>query len=176
MSNGAKALSFLVLASIVLAPCLASTLEEEEHIREIAQPADETVTPARVIAKTQKAPEYPPAALAARFDGKVLVTLSILPDGKIGDVKVTESDHPNVGFEDATLKAVKQWEFTPATKDGKPVEYETSYRLSFRLEGGGRGGRVDILAATGNAESDQNRQADAWKMRPPVPPTSAGKR
>jgi len=176
MSNGAKALSFLVLASIFLVPCSASALEEEEHIREIAEPADETVIPARVIAKTQKAPEYPPAALAARFDGKVVVTLSILPDGKIGDVKVTESDHPNVGFEDATLKAVKQWEFTPATKDGKPVEYETSYRLSFRLEGGGRGGRVDILAATGNAESDQIRQAETWKMRPPVPPTSGGKR
>ena len=173
MSNGAKALSFLVLASIVLAPCLASTLEEEEHIRKIAEPADETVTPARVIAKTQKAPEYPPAALAARFDGKVLVTLSILPDGKIGEVKVTESDHPNVGFEDATLKAVKQWEFTPATKDGKPVEYQTTYRLSFRLEGGGRGGRVDILAATGNAETDQVRQ-EALNMRPPIPPTTAG--
>jgi len=173
MSNGAKALSFLVLASIVLAPCLASPPEEEEHVTEIAQPVDKTVIPARVIAKTQKAPEYPPAALAARFDGTVVVTLSVQPDGKTRDLKVTECDHPNVGFEDATLKAVKQWEFTPATKDGKPVECETSYRLSFRLEGGGRGGRVDIMAATGNAETDQVRQ-NAMKMRPPVPPTTSG--
>ncbi len=62
-------------------------------------------------------------------------------------------------------------------KEGNPVEYETSFRLSFRLEPGGRGGRVDVLAATGNPDSDRVQQANTLKMRPPTPPaTTGGKR
>jgi TonB family protein len=34
-------------------------------------------------------------------------------------------------FDDAALKAVKQWRFEPATKDGQPIATRTMIRLKF---------------------------------------------
>ena len=78
---------------------------------------------------------FPPAAKAARFTGTVTVKASIRKDGSVGEVKVIECTHRNVGFEQASVEAVKQWKFEPARNNGDPVEYATQFRLNFRRAG-----------------------------------------
>lgn len=57
-----------------------------------------------------------------RFDRSILVVMSIVvgTDGVPRDLKVTSA--PNHDFDEAALKAVRQWRFRPATCDGEPVE------------------------------------------------------
>jgi TonB family protein len=89
-------------------------------------------TDARLVPESRVTPEYPPAALAARFDGSVTVEAQVRADGTVGDVLVTESSHPGIGFEEAAADAVQRWQFEPARLAGDPVESYQLYRLHFR--------------------------------------------
>ncbi len=91
----------------------------------------------QVILKTQKAPEYPPAARAARISGVVMVEIQIDEEGKVDEVDILDCTHPKVGFEDAAAKAVKKWRFEPARLDDEPVESEKKIRLTFNYAGVG---------------------------------------
>jgi protein TonB len=93
------------------------------------------IQPPRIILKTQRPPEYPPAAKAARFEGVVTVDMTVLKTGDVGEVKIVDCTHRHVGFEEAAQQAVKKWRFEPATQEGEPVEYSAQFRLNFRLVG-----------------------------------------
>ena len=101
----------------------------------VAAPEAPPIRPPRIILKTQKPPEYPPAAKAARFEGVVTVDMQVLKTGDVGEVKIVDCTHRHVGFEEAAQQAVKRWRFEPATQEGEPVEYSTQFRLNFRLVG-----------------------------------------
>jgi len=122
----------LIASAFLLLPCWASEESEQPESEVVTDPA---VTPPEIVLKSQKPPVFPPAAKAARFTGIVKVELQILTDGKVGEVKVLECTHPNVGFEEATVEAVKQWEFHPAMKDGEPVEFLIQRRTDVPLVG-----------------------------------------
>lgn len=96
-------------------------------------PADESIVPPSIRIETQHAPVYPPAAKGARMSGAVIVQAEIGLDGKVTRVAVVESTHPNLGFEEAAMAAVRTWEFRPAHRieTGEPVVYVTQYRLTF---------------------------------------------
>lgn len=119
-----------------------------------AQMTDDSVTPPQIILETQKPPVYPPAAQAARIGGVVTLNITIQRDGNVGEVKVLACTHPNMGFEKASAKAVKKWRFEPATKDGEPVEYATTFRLNFKR--GGSGGYVTAQVSSGETPAGEN--------------------
>ena len=56
----------------------------------------------------QARPVYPELALKMRVCGSIRLTVSILPDGRVGDV-LLESGHPLLV--NAAKEAVKQWKF-----------------------------------------------------------------
>jgi periplasmic protein TonB len=63
-----------------------------------------------------------------------LVTLSFLVDekGVVQEAVVQKSSHPDL--EEPALKAVKQWRFKPARKDGSPVSIRVSIPIKFAVE------------------------------------------
>jgi TonB family protein len=63
--------------------------------------------------------------------GPVLVVMSVVVgvDGKPHDVRVTSDPQPD--FDRASLKAVRQWTFNPATCNGEPIETEIAIETSF---------------------------------------------
>ena len=124
----------------------------------------EPTSPARVISATQKAPSYPPAALAARFTGSVKVSVGVLPDGTVGEVKVMDCSHRNIGFEEAAVDAVKKWRFQPAMRAGEPVEYTATYRLNFRNSGEGKG--FNPFVSSGVAEDIPTTTANTTPKSP----------
>jgi TonB family protein len=119
---------------VALACCFSAGEEPAQTASGPADPGAEgtDLVPPQIILKTQKSPEFPPAALAARFTGTVTLRVTVQPDGQVGDVDIVHCTRPKVGFEDASIAAVKQWRFEPATNAGEPVEYTTQFRLNFR--------------------------------------------
>ncbi len=62
-------------------------------------------------------------------DGTVLVDCVVRSDGSVGNVTVTQSAEKRL--DDAAVQAMKQWEFKPGTKDGKPVDVQISVEMKF---------------------------------------------
>jgi len=87
-----------------------------------------------VITDTRIAPDYPPAARAAGFEGDVTVAAVVNTDGSVGAVEVIDSSSPNLGFEEAAMAAIRQWNFEPARLDGEAVDAVFAY--VFYFEGG----------------------------------------
>lgn len=60
-------------------------------------------------------PEYPPLARSARMTGTVVLDAVIRKDGTVSDVKVVKST--NALFDQPSIDAVRQWQFTPFQYD-----------------------------------------------------------
>ena len=76
-------------------------------------------------------PVYPPELKRQRVESEVLLTIVVLEDGSVGDIRVRKMGSP--AFAEAAAKAVKQWKFEPGYKDGKPVRSLVRLPLSFNL-------------------------------------------
>jgi protein TonB len=64
--------------------------------------------------------------------GTVALTAIIGSDGRVSDVKVTRGYDPE--YDAAALKAVKQWTFDPARKDGVPVAVKVNIDVDFHID------------------------------------------
>lgn len=111
----AFAISLFVLASIV------------------ATVGAQTATTMPVLVKDVK-PQYTQEARKARIQGNVLLDAVVLKDGTVGEVTVTKSLDKEYGLDDQAVKALKQWQFKPGTKDGKPADVRVSIEMSFTLK------------------------------------------
>ena len=79
-------------------------------------------------------PGYTAAAMDARIEGKVVLSVVVLDDGKVGEVTVTESLDKEYGLDTQAVEAARQWLFKPGTKDGKPVPVRVSLEMTFTLK------------------------------------------
>ena len=72
----------------------------------------------------------PPVAMK----GDEMVTLSVFvgTDGKPHDLTVIDS--VNNDYDEASLKAVRQWKFKPASCEGKPIEVEIAIEVHFHFD------------------------------------------
>lgn len=75
---------------------------------------------------------YSDAALAAGIKGTV--TLRIVIDAAGNVVNPTVIAGLGSGLDEKAIEAVKQWKFTPAYKDGKPVAVSKTVEVSFALQ------------------------------------------
>lgn len=73
-----------------------------------------------IVASTP-APVYPPAALAAKQRGYVLLHVLVAVDGSIKEARVVQS-YPAGVFDAVTIEAARKWKLKPEVKDGKPIE------------------------------------------------------
>jgi TonB family protein len=76
-------------------------------------------------------PVYPPDAKAAGVQGSVQLRVTIGADGLVKKAEVRRSVP---ALDQASLDAVKQWTFKPATKDGQPVDVVTDIEMTFTLK------------------------------------------
>ena len=84
-------------------------------------------------AVTKVNPRYTQAAMDAKIQGDVELTAVVREDGSVGDVTVVLSLDTTYGLDDAAVEALRQWTFTPGTKDGKAVEVEVHINIRFTL-------------------------------------------
>jgi protein TonB len=78
-------------------------------------------------------PSYPLAAIQSRVEGTVVLRLLIGHDGRVSGVQVvTSSGHPVLDAE--AVRAVRSWEFQPATRGGRPVAMAVRLPVRFELD------------------------------------------
>jgi TonB family protein len=78
-------------------------------------------------------PDYTPAAMEAKIQGTVMMSIVVLADGTVGDVTVIQSLDKEYGLDDQAVKAVRQWTFEPGKKDGSPVPVQVTVEMTFTL-------------------------------------------
>jgi len=76
-------------------------------------------------------PEYSPEAREAKYQGTVVLSLVVAPDGRAHELRVVRS--LGMGLDEKAIEAVKQWRFEPARKEGKPVAVAIDVEVNFRL-------------------------------------------
>jgi periplasmic protein TonB len=89
------------------------------------------VTLPQVVKQVQA--RYTDEAMQNRIEGNVELAAVVLDDGKVGDVSVSQSLDRVHGLDEEAVKAMKQWEFKPGTKDGKPVAVRIHVQMRFAL-------------------------------------------
>lgn len=78
-------------------------------------------------------PQYTSEALRAKVTGTVELEAVVLPDGTVGDVRITRSLDPVFGLDEEAIKAARQWVFQPGTRFGEPVAILVRLALDFNL-------------------------------------------
>lgn len=128
------------------APVAEPTPVSEPAVKEVAQPAPQTVTPpSPVLLDTEPdyradylnnpKPPYPLAANRMGFHGKVVLNVEVLAEGKAGQVLLYQSCGHAI-LDNAALQTVKTWRFTPARRAGQNVTEWFLVPVVFKLEGG----------------------------------------
>ncbi len=122
-------------AAIVLAWAAAARAQEDGGTvapatgTTAAAAAAGTVTPPAL--RTRVEAPYPAEALKARAEGTVGLELEVDATGHVTSAKVTSpAGH---GLDEAALAAARQFVFTPATRDGKPIASTIELGYDFHL-------------------------------------------
>ncbi|MDX1563316.1 MAG: energy transducer TonB, partial [Gammaproteobacteria bacterium] len=79
------------------------------------------------------APEYPRLPLARGLEGWVELEFTVATDGRIEDVEVTSSSHPDHFVEEA-VEAVAEWEFEPVVYMDRTIPKRSYTRVAFVLD------------------------------------------
>jgi protein TonB len=84
-------------------------------------------------AQVRMQPVYPPRARMRRQEGVVELEFVVGPSGEVGDIEIISSRPPQT-FDQAAVRAVSGWRFTPGMKGGQPVATRVRQKISFTLE------------------------------------------
>lgn len=80
-------------------------------------------------------PKYPAYAKKMGIEGTVVLNVVVYKDGTVGEIEVVQSLLPGPGgLDEAAIKAVKKWEFSPAKSGGNPVSVWVNIPIEFSLE------------------------------------------
>jgi len=88
-----------------------------------------TMLDAKLISSTR--PVYPAAARESNIQGNVAVSASIDERGSVTAVKALSGP---MFLRQAAMDSVKQWKYSPATLDGKPISSQVTVNVEFRLK------------------------------------------
>jgi TonB family protein len=104
-------------------------------------------TPPRVT--SQRTPDYPYSMSRFGLRGEVTLDFDVDVDGKVKNPVVYSSDNP--AFDEPAIKAVREWKFQPATRDGNPVKSRQRVPIVFDP------GRPGASAFQIDQKSDQSK-------------------
>jgi TonB family protein len=87
------------------------------------------VTVPRII--SQVGATYTDEARTAKLEGKIVLFVEITSAGVVENVVVLQK--MGKGMDESAVRAIKQWKFSPATKDGRPVAVMMTVEMNFSL-------------------------------------------
>jgi protein TonB len=111
------------------------TTESASSVNSVAGPANAQTVDADYKASYLRNPKspYPPLAVKMRLEGRVVLLAEVLPDGKAGRVLLETSSGHDI-LDQSALQTVKQWQFTPARKDGVVLAQVVRIPINFNLK------------------------------------------
>jgi TonB family protein len=127
-----KKLFLAILAAFVGSTFLQGTTFESQMLKPtyvpVVSPAKDYDVPPKLVRGF--APFYPPGYSLKRRQGDVIMECTVDVDGKPKDLRIMSSTRP--GFARRSIDALIQWQFAPATKNGKPVAVRVRIPFHFR--------------------------------------------
>lgn len=101
----------------------------------LAPPPEPVLVPASTKATSRRnpKPDYPSIARRRGWEGKVLLSVEVMANGKPGSITVAASSGHEV-LDSAAMKAVMRWLFAPARRGDSPVASTLNLSIVFRLE------------------------------------------
>lgn len=76
-------------------------------------------------------PEYSPTARRKNIEGSVVLSLLVGTDGLPHNIKLEKG--LGYGLDEKALETIQTWRFSPAEKDGRPVEIRITVNIRFHL-------------------------------------------
>jgi TonB family protein len=77
-------------------------------------------------------PSYTDPAREAKFNGDVLLRVTVSESGRTTDVRVARG--LPFGLNDSAIKSVRDWQFKPAIREGQPVTCIVMIEATFRVQ------------------------------------------
>lgn len=77
-------------------------------------------------------PHYPLVARKRGYQGQAIIRVELSPTGEVTTARVAESSGYAM-LDTAARDAVRNWQFAPATRDGRPVAGQIDVPIEFRL-------------------------------------------
>ena len=108
----------------LLALLLASYCSGQDQPR-----AGQDVQPPTLVHRVS--PDYPGSWKKEGLQGTVHLHMTIAKDGSVRDIKIVDGDSR---LAKSAEKAVKQWRYEPALKDGEPIEMQATVAVAFALK------------------------------------------
>jgi protein TonB len=84
-----------------------------------------------LLPESRVQPVYPTRARELGLPGHVVMDVTVLPDGTIGDVTVLRCAPPDVGFCQSAVRAVKRWRYRPGFQDGRTAQVSITVKVDF---------------------------------------------
>lgn len=82
---------------------------------------------------SQVKPQYTTEAMRAKIQGRVWLEVTVMPDGRPGDIKIARSLDRTFGLDEEAIKAMRQWRFRPGMRQGTPVPVIVTVEMEFSL-------------------------------------------
>jgi protein TonB len=78
-------------------------------------------------------PAYPPSDIREQNVGTVVLSVEVLPNGRVGDVRIERSSgHP--GLDESAVREARRWRLIPGTRDGVATPMWKSIPIKFQLK------------------------------------------
>jgi len=91
------------------------------------------VTPGIDPAVGLSEPLYPPAEIRQQHTGTVLLSVQVLANGRVGEVRIDQSSgYPRLDA--SAVREARDWRFKPGTSDGVPIVMWKQVPITFRLK------------------------------------------
>jgi protein TonB len=87
------------------------------------------ISPPRVVREVKA--DYTEEARRRALTGEVVMEVVVLRDGSVGNVRLLQG--LGLGLDERAMAAVRQWRFTPAERQGAPVDVIVEVGMEFKL-------------------------------------------
>lgn len=113
---------------LLTAMTLMSVIASGQQVHQIDEPGIQ-----KPVLKNRVRANFTREAWDRRIEGTVVLGALIDAEGSVQEVVVTKSLDDRYGLDNEALKAVRQWTFAPATKDGSAIAVRATIDIKFTL-------------------------------------------
>ena len=94
--------------------------------------ADQHIVSASTLTRTHAVTPTWPASAEQGVEGWVHLTFTVMPDGTVSDVEVSDANPAGV-FDESAVQALSQWRFEPVERNGEKIAQRAKIRMNYSL-------------------------------------------
>ncbi|HKE95780.1 MAG TPA: TonB family protein [Povalibacter sp.] len=104
-------------------------IADDFGVRQPAVEVEPEIDPRRGLSE----PIYPAAVIREGFEGTVVLSVQVLENGRVGEVRI-DSSSGDPRLDESAAREARRWRLIPGTRDGVPVVLWKQIPIRFRLQ------------------------------------------